>query len=147
MTATFGSDRDGSRWGRIGRESTEGWSNQVMTDQPGYFGSLNESSKVEHFRNASDSDLNLNTTVRETVPGVRIHLSPPHSLTCRETWLHCSENCGKSPQFCKFCSQAGPEKVSRCTPSPRFRAFFSEGQTPSPVSTTPLGECNAITDR
>jgi hypothetical protein len=28
-----------------------------------------------------------------------------------------------------------------------FLAFFSEGQISSPVSATPLGECNAITSR
>src|SRR4029450_38682 len=71
----------------------------------------------------------------ETLTWVRIPLSPPHSLSCRETWRYCSENRGKSPQFCKFCSQAGPEKVSSCTPYPRFRAFFSKGQTRSPVPT------------
>jgi hypothetical protein len=32
------------------------------------------------------------------------------------------------------------------TSQARFLAFFSEGQIGSPVSATPLGECNAITN-
>jgi hypothetical protein len=74
-------------------------------------------------------------------------LSPPHSLDCREIRLPCSENRAKSPQFLNFCSQTGPEKVSRFTPLASFHALFSGGQTRSPVSTTPSGECNAITNR
>jgi hypothetical protein len=37
--------------------------------------------------------------------------------------------------------------MSRCPPQPSLRALFSGGQTRSPVSTAPLGECNAITNR
>jgi hypothetical protein len=72
---------------------------------------------------------------------------PPRSLGCRETRLHSSENRWKSPQFRNFGHRTGPERMSRCPPQPSLRAFFSAGQTRSPVSTTPLGECNAITNR
>jgi hypothetical protein len=80
----------------------------------------------------------------ERVTWVRIPLSPPYSLECREIQSHCPENRGKSPQFCNSDPQTGPEKVSCSMLQAGFAAFFSGGQTSSPVSTTPLGECNAI---
>src|ERR1700687_2654802 len=70
----------------------------------------------------------------ERVTWVRIPLSPPYSLDCREIRLPCSENRAKSLQFLNFCSETGPEKVSRFTPLASFHAFFSGGQTRSPVS-------------
>src|ERR1700704_2147532 len=60
----------------------------------------------------------------ERVTWVRIPLSPPHSLDCREIRLRCSENPAKSPQFLNFCSQIGLEKVSRFTPLASFHALF-----------------------
>jgi len=53
----------------------------------------------------------------------------------------------KLPQFCRFCSRTGPEKVSHFKPQASFVAPFSEGPIGSPVSKTPYGECNAITQR
>jgi hypothetical protein len=66
---------------------------------------------------------------------------------CRETLLHSSENRAKSPQFRGFCFQAGPEKVSHFTREAGFVAFFSDEPIGSPISTTPSGESNAITNR
>ena len=48
--------------------------------------------------------------------GLRIPLSPPRSLGCRETRLDSSENRGKSSQFRNLCFQTGPEKVFHSTP-------------------------------
>jgi hypothetical protein len=73
--------------------------------------------------------------------------SRPHSLERREIRLDCSGNCRKSTQFRNYCSQTGPEKVFHSTPQATFRALFSGGHIGSPVSTTPPGECNAITNR
>ena len=70
-----------------------------------------------------------------------------HLCSCRETPLHSSENRWKSPQLRRFRRQTGREKVSRRTPQPSFRAFFSVGHMRSPVSKAPSGECNAITNR
>ena len=81
------------------------------------------------------------------VPRVRIPPSPPRSLGCRETGLRCPENRRKSPQFFNSYPQTGLEKVPRCTPQASFGAVFSGRHTSSPVSTTPSGECNAITNR
>jgi len=72
---------------------------------------------------------------------------PPCSLGCREIRLLCQENRKKSPQFLNFCSQTGPEKVSLSTLHRAFAPFFSAGQMRSPVSATPFGECQAITNR
>ena len=78
---------------------------------------------------------------------VRFPLALPHSLQCREIRPDGSENRGKWPQFRSSFLQTGPEKVLRSTPDASFRAFFSGGHSRSPVSTTTLGECNAITSR
>jgi hypothetical protein len=64
-----------------------------------------------------------------------------------KTGLHSPENRRKSPQFRNFGPQTGPEKMSRRTPQPSFTAFFSGGHTRSPVSTSPRGEWNTITNR
>ena len=37
--------------------------------------------------------------------------------------------------------------MSRRTPQPSFTAVFSGGHTRSPVSTSPVGECNTIRNR
>jgi len=81
------------------------------------------------------------------VPRVRIVTAPPRSPGCREAGLHSSENRWKAPQFPNFCFQTGPEKMSHCRSQAILLAFFSEGTTCSPVSTIPLGECNAIRNR
>jgi hypothetical protein len=83
----------------------------------------------------------------EQVPRVRIPLAPPFSLDCRESRLHSSEDRWKSPLFRNFRAQTGPEKMSRWISPASFPAFFSEGHCGSPVSSTPPGECNAITNR
>jgi hypothetical protein len=44
------------------------------------------------------------------VPRVRIPLSPPYSLDCREIPRYCSENREKSPRFRDSHIQTGPEK-------------------------------------
>src|SRR5450759_1722650 len=85
--------------------------------------------------------------VQKTVPRVRIPLAPPHSLKCREIRLDCSGNCRKWAQFRNSCSQPGPEKVSCSMLQASFAAIFSGGHPSSPVSKTPSGECNAITNR
>jgi len=46
-----------------------------------------------------------------------------------------------------FCFQTGPEKVLLSTPQASFRASLRAGQTRSPASTVPAGECIAITNR
>jgi hypothetical protein len=51
------------------------------------------------------------------------------------------------PQFRDSRSETGLEKESRSTPKVGFAAIFSEGRTGCPVSATPIGECNAITNR
>jgi hypothetical protein len=81
------------------------------------------------------------------VSGVRIPPPPPFSLDCRESRLHGSKNCRKSPQFRNFRAHTGPEKMSRWNSRESILAFFSEGHCGSPVSSTPPGECNAITNR
>src|ERR1019366_8580040 len=73
--------------------------------------------------------------------------APPHSLKCREIRLDCSGNCRKWAQFRNSCSQHGPEKVSCSMLQASFAAIFSGGHPSSPVSKTPSGECNAITNR
>src|SRR6266513_598146 len=65
---------------------------------------------------------------------------PPDSPSCREIRLHYRENRNRLPQFGDSCARTGPEKVSRRTPLTTFAAFFSGGQTLSPVSTTASGE-------
>jgi hypothetical protein len=45
------------------------------------------------------------------------------------------------------CSQTGPEKVSCSILLAGLAGFLSERHRSSPVSTTPLGECHAITNR
>jgi hypothetical protein len=89
----------------------------------------------------------LKTAVPETVPGVRIPLPPPASLSRRGISLHYCKNRRKLPQFRRSCLQTAPEKVSRRSPWASFLALFSGGRTHSPVSATPSGECNAITGR
>ena len=54
----------------------------------------------------------LKTTVRETVPGVRIPLPPPRSLQRRESWLNSPDNLVEWPQFREFPFKTGPEKMS-----------------------------------
>jgi hypothetical protein len=51
--------------------------------------------------------------VRETVPRVRILLSPPHSLKCREIRFRSSRNRCKMPQFRNDCVRSGPEIMAR----------------------------------
>ena len=77
----------------------------------------------------------------------RIPPSPPFSLGCRESWPRSSQNRWKSAQFRNFFPQIGPEKMSDCISRASFRGFFSEGHCGSPVSSTPPGEWNAITNR
>jgi hypothetical protein len=85
--------------------------------------------------------------VPETVSRVRIPLAPPRSLRCREIRPDYSGNCRKWARFRNSCPQSGPEKVSCSLLPASFAAFFSGGQTSSPVSKTPSGECDAITNR
>lgn len=73
--------------------------------------------------------------------------APPYSLGCRETRLHSSENRLEMPQFRDSRLETGLEKVSREFRRRGFAAIFSGGRMCSPVSTSPLGECNAITNR
>src|SRR5580698_8065911 len=81
------------------------------------------------------------------VPRVRILPSPPFSLDRRGNRLHSAENHLKTAQFCDSCRQTGLEKVSRSNSVGRLCGYFSGGHTGSPVSDSPLGECNAITNR
>jgi hypothetical protein len=62
-------------------------------------------------------------------------------------YLYSSEQHEKWPQFRESSSQTGLEKVFRFAPQASLGAFFSEGLVGSPVSKTPSGECNAITNR
>jgi hypothetical protein len=89
----------------------------------------------------------LKTGIPGRVSGVRIPPSPPFSLGCRETGLHFPEHRPTTPQFCDSRFGTGPEKMPADGPQPRFVAIFSGGRKGSPVSTSPFGECNAITNR
>jgi hypothetical protein len=64
--------------------------------------------------------------------------------------LQSPQDRSKWPQFRESCSYTGLEEVSRlCSQALRqdFEAHFSEGPIGSPVSKTPAGEGNAITNR
>ena len=73
----------------------------------------------------------LKTTVRETVPGVRIPLPPPRSLQRREGLIEIDEN---GPNFVFFPSDRTGETVLLNPHVGAFLAFFSAGLTSSPVS-------------
>src|SRR5437660_8554367 len=53
----------------------------------------------------------LKTTVRETVPGVRIPLPPPRSLDCREIPSTLARNTRNMPIFAIFARQSGLERT------------------------------------
>ena len=82
----------------------------------------------------------------EKVTKVRVTLSPPYSLKCRENRQDFSGNCEKRAQFQDSCVETGPEKISGLIVSASFAAVFSEGHVSSPVSADVAGECNAITN-
>jgi hypothetical protein len=75
--------------------------------------------------------------------------APPDSLKCREiapSFVQKSPENSAIPQFRNNCLRSGLKKMALLTSQPRFLAFLSEGQIRSPVSATPLGEYNAITN-
>src|SRR5207249_1267948 len=87
----------------------------------------------------------LKTTVRETVPGVRIPLPPPRSLDCREIPPPLSPKYAKHARFSRYLL----DNLDRRERAARQRRrqlswFFSGGHMRSPVSGRALGECNTI---
>ena len=83
----------------------------------------------------------------QKVTKVRISISPPFSLGCRETPRHSRQNYEKLPQFCDSLPETGPEKNSCSAPQAGYRAFFSGVRSRSPVSTSSSGESTAIINR
>jgi hypothetical protein len=84
--------------------------------------------------------------IREPVPRVRIPFPPPRSLQCRETSLQFLGNRSNWAVIARDFTQSGPEKVSCSICHAGLAPFFSGGHPSSPVSTTPSGERNAITN-
>src|ERR1700683_3999194 len=87
----------------------------------------------------------LKTGVRETVPGVRIPLPPPRSLSCREIPPSFPPKYAKHARISRFFTDK-PDRRER-TARQRWGPLswvFSGGHIRSPVSGSPLGECNAI---
>ena len=54
----------------------------------------------------------------ETLTWVRIPLSPPYNLICREVRLDCCHECRQAAEFRDSCSETGLEKVSSSRPQP-----------------------------
>jgi hypothetical protein len=82
------------------------------------------------------------------VPDYRIPLSPPRSLNCREIPPHLTPKHAKHAHFSRYLPDKADwrERTARHRRrSPSWR--FSGWHIGSPVSTTPPGECNAITNR
>jgi hypothetical protein len=85
----------------------------------------------------------LKTAVRETVPGVRIPLPPPSSLSCRETLIYWCGKPGSWPGFAIFAS----EKMNPYSVAAVRTPFFSAAYLGSAVCKYIPGECFSIASR
>jgi hypothetical protein len=85
--------------------------------------------------------------VPELQTRVRFPLALPTSLQCREIGRDYPGNRAKWPQFRVFCVQTGPEKMPSTMLQASVAGTFSRRHLSSPVSATPSGEWNAITNR